>query len=70
MLTLPQAMGPGRRFHLLGSPLTHVKNGRLLGLMKSKANSKAKILIFVSVTEIIQVFTVLLLLIRIRFSCT
>lgn len=38
--------------------------------MKSKANSKAKILIFVSVTEIIQVFTVLLLLIRIRFSCT
>ena len=38
--------------------------------MKSKANTKAKILIFVSVMEMTQVFPILLLLIRIRFSST
>lgn len=38
--------------------------------MKSKANTKAKILIILSVMEMIQVFPILLLLIRIRFSST
>ena len=37
--------------------------------MKSKVNTKAKILNFVSVLEIIQDFP-MLLLIRVRFSCS
>lgn len=59
-------IGPGHVFYLFGSS-TLVKNDRL-DYMESEA--KAKILIFISVIEITQVFTILLLLIRIRFKCT
>lgn len=68
MFTLLLVMGPMHVFYssvlLLLWKMTHWTRWSLRPI------SKAKILIFTSVMEITQVFTIFLLLIRIKFKCT
>lgn len=64
VFTLLLVLGPGYSIHLCGGSSTHLKTDRL-DQMESKANSKIKFLIFISVMDIPKVFTLLLLLINI-----